>query len=190
MSEQPTLALAKPGIPHALGGQSVSVFGTQVSQFALPWLVLDLSKSAASIGILNAISFLPYLIFALPAGVIADRWNRKAIMLICDAARGLLVASVPIAYFAGRLTLWQLFAVGALLRLFTIFFDVGYMACLPNLVAKPLLAGRERQTGGDPQRGGALRSAARGHTRRRALRRRYDGVRCILVCRFLHLARS
>lgn len=121
------------------GGQSVSVFGTQVSQFALPWLVLDLSKSAASIGILNAISFLPYLIFALPAGVIADRWNRKAIMLVCDAARGLLVASVPVAYFAGWLTLWQLFAVGALLRLFTIFFDVGYMACLPSLVEKPLL---------------------------------------------------
>jgi MFS family permease len=121
------------------GGQSVSVFGTQVSQFALPWLVLDLSRSAASIGILNAISFLPYLIFALPAGVIADRWNRKMIMLVCDTARGLLVASVPVAYFAGWLTLWQLFAVGALLRLFTIFFDVGYMACLPSLVEKPLL---------------------------------------------------
>jgi MFS family permease len=121
------------------GGQSISVFGTQVSQFALPWLVLDLSKSAASIGILNAISFLPYLLFALPAGEIADRWNRKTIMLVCDAARGLLVASVPVAYFAGWLTLWQLFAVGALLRLFTIFFDVGYMACLPNLVEKPLL---------------------------------------------------
>jgi MFS family permease len=120
-------------------GQSVSVFGTQISQFALPWLVLDLSTSAASIGILNAISFLPYLIFALPAGVIADRWNRKTIMLVCDAARGLIIASIPIAYFAGWLTLWQLFAVGALLRLFTIFFDVGYMACLPNLVEKPLL---------------------------------------------------
>src|SRR3954454_2720084 len=120
-------------------GQSVSVFGTQISQFALPWLVLDLSKSAASIGILNAISFLPYLLFALPAGVIADRWNRKTIMLVCDMARGLLVASVPVAYFAGWLTLWQLFAVGALLRLFTIFFDVGYMACLPSLVERPLL---------------------------------------------------
>src|SRR3954469_23277912 len=83
------------------GGQSLSVFGTQISQFALPWLVLDLSKSAASIGILNAISFLPYLLFALPAGVIADRWNRKTIMLVCDAARGLIIASVPIAYFAG-----------------------------------------------------------------------------------------
>lgn len=122
------------------GGQSLSVFGTQVTQFALPWLVLDLSRSAISVGALSAISFLPYLIFALPAGVIADRWNRRAIMLICDAARGLLVFSIPVAYFMGFLTLIQLFLVAALMRLFTIFFDVGYTASLPNLVEKPQLA--------------------------------------------------
>ena len=57
-------------------------------------------------------------------------------MLVCDAARGVLVFSIPVAYFMGRLTLIQLFAVAALMRLFTIFFDVGYTACLPNLVEK------------------------------------------------------
>lgn len=121
-------------------GQSLSVFGTQITQFALPWLVLDLSRSAVSVGALSAISFLPYLIFALPAGVIADRWNRRAIMLVCDAARGLLVSSIPVAYFLGYLTLAQLFLVAALMRLFTIFFDVGYTASLPNLVEKRQLA--------------------------------------------------
>jgi MFS family permease len=118
------------------GGQSVSVFGTQVTQFALPWLVLDINRSAITVAALSAISFLPYLIFALPAGVIADRWNRRAIMLVCDGARGLLVFSIPVAYFMGYLTLVQLFVVAALMRLFTIFFDVGYTACLPNLVTK------------------------------------------------------
>src|SRR3954454_15833811 len=118
------------------GGQSLSVFGTQVTQFALPWLVLDINHSAFSVGALSAISFLPYLIFALPAGVIVDRWNRRAIMLVCDAARGLLVFSIPVAYFTGHLGLAQLFIVAALMRLFTIFFDVGYTACLPNLVEK------------------------------------------------------
>jgi MFS family permease len=122
------------------GGQSLSVFGTQVTQFALPWLVLDINRSAISVGALSAVSFLPYLIFALPAGVIADRWNRRAIMLVCDAARGLLVVSIPIASFMGYLTLAQLFLVAALMRLFTIFFDVGYAACLPNLVEKRQLA--------------------------------------------------
>ncbi len=122
------------------GGQSLSVFGTQVTQFAIPWLVLDINRSAVSLGVLSAISFLPYLIFALPAGVIADRWNRRAIMLVCDAARGLLVLSIPVASFMGYLTLFQLFFVAALMRLFTIFFDVGYTACLPNLVEKPQLA--------------------------------------------------
>src|SRR6476646_647273 len=122
------------------GGQSLSVFGTQVTQFALPWLVLDINRSAISVGAVSAVSFLPYLIFALPAGVIADRWNRRAIMLVCDVARGLLVFSIPVAYFAVVLTLVQLFVVAALMRLFTIFFDVGYTACLPNLVEKRQLA--------------------------------------------------
>jgi len=122
------------------GGQSVSVFGTQVTQFALPWLVLDLNRSAVTVGALSAVSFLPYLLFALPAGVIADRWNRRAIMLVCDAARGLIVVSIPIAYFMDVLTLVQLFVVAALLRFFTVFFDVGYTACLPNLVEKRQLA--------------------------------------------------
>lgn len=122
------------------GGQSLSVFGTQITQFALPWLVLDINRSAVTVGALSAISFLPYLIFALPAGVIADRWNRRAIMLVCDAARGLLVFSIPVAYFSGYLTLVQLFIVAALMRFFTIFFDVGYTACLPNLVEKRQLA--------------------------------------------------
>ncbi|MDQ6604449.1 MAG: MFS transporter [Chloroflexota bacterium] len=118
------------------GGQSLSVFGTQVTQFSLPWLALDISRSAVTVGALSAISFLPYLLFALPAGVIADRWNRRAIMLVCDAARGLIVVSIPVAYFMGDLTLVQLFVVAALMRFFTIFFDVGYTACLPNLVEK------------------------------------------------------
>ncbi len=122
------------------GGQSLSVFGTQITQFALPWLVLDINRSAVTVGALSAVSFLPYLIFALPAGVIADRWNRRGIMLVCDAARGLLVVSIPVAYFMGYLTLVQLFVVAALMRLFTIFFDVGYTACLPNLVEKRQLA--------------------------------------------------
>lgn len=120
-------------------GQSVSVFGTQVTTFALPWLVLDLTHSATAVGLLNAVSFLPYLIFSLPAGVIADRWNRRTIMLICDAARGCVILSIPVAAAFGWLSLTQVFIVGALMRLFTVFFDVGYVAALPNLVERPQL---------------------------------------------------
>lgn len=121
------------------GGQSVSVFGTQITAFALPWLVLELTHEAFAVGMLNAVSFLPALVFALPAGLIADRWNRRTIMLVCDAARGLVILTVPLAAFAGVLTLPHLFAVGALVRLLTVFFEVGYVAALPNLVEKPQL---------------------------------------------------
>ena len=121
------------------GGQSVSVFGTQVTTFALPWLVLDLTHEAFAIGLLNAISFLPALLFSLPAGVIADRWNRRTIMLVCDAARGLVILTIPVAAITGTLTLVQVFIVGAMMRLFTVFFDVGYVASLPNLVEGPQL---------------------------------------------------
>ncbi len=121
------------------GGQSASVFGTQITAFALPWLVLDLTHEAVAVGAFNAVSFLPALVFALPAGVIADRWNRRTIMLVCDAARGLAILTVPLAAFTGTLTLVHLFVVGATMRLFTVFFDVGYVASVPNLVERPQL---------------------------------------------------
>ena len=56
--------------------------------------------------------FLPFLLFALPAGVWVDRLRRKPILVIADVGRGLALATIPLSYAFDALTIWQLYIVG------------------------------------------------------------------------------
>jgi MFS family permease len=89
-------------------GQIVSNIGTQVSQLAFPLFILALT------GFAGALRALPYVIFSLPAGALIDRWDRKRTMIICDAGRALSLASIPVAYALGDLTIIQLYLVSAI----------------------------------------------------------------------------
>src|SRR5260370_15964962 len=82
---------------------------------------------------------LPSLCRRPPAGALADRWNRKAIMLSCDSVRAVCLASIPIAAFTGTLTLFQLCLVSLLEGTCFVFFNVAAVACLPRVVAKEQL---------------------------------------------------
>ena len=77
------------------GGQIISSIGTEVSQFTFPLLVLALTHSPALAGLIAALRSLPYIVFSLPAGALIDRWDRKRVMILCDAARALSLASIP-----------------------------------------------------------------------------------------------
>ncbi len=92
-------------------GQAVSTLGTRFSGLALPLLVLAVTYSPAQAGLIGALSFLPYLVFGLPAGALVDRWDRKRTMALCDLARCIAFGSVPLAVALGRLTMPQLYLV-------------------------------------------------------------------------------
>src|SRR2546421_7780740 len=79
-------------------GQMVSAIGSQVSLLAFPWLILAVTGSPVQAGLIAALRALPYLFFGLPAGALVDRWNRKRVMILCDAGRTLAMGSVPIAF--------------------------------------------------------------------------------------------
>jgi MFS family permease len=117
--------------------ETVSQFGTQVSQLALPLAaVLVLDASAFQVAALGTVEFLPFILFTLPAGVWVDRVPRRPILIAGDFGRAALLASIPIAYLADALTLGQLYVVGFLIGIFTVFFDVAYMSYLPALVER------------------------------------------------------
>jgi MFS family permease len=117
--------------------ETVSQFGTQVSQLALPLAaVLVLDASAFQVAALGTVEFLPFILFTLPAGVWVDRLPRRPILIAGDFGRAALLASIPIAYLADALTLGQLYVVGFLIGIFTVFFDVAYMSYLPALVER------------------------------------------------------
>jgi MFS family permease len=116
-------------------GQTVSLVGTAVTMLALPTTaILVLHAGAFQVGLLAAAQRIPFPLFALFAGVWMDRVRRKPLMIAADVGRALAVASIPVAAFAGALTLTQLYVVAALLGTLSVVFDVGYLAYLPALV--------------------------------------------------------
>src|SRR5215216_3082470 len=79
--------------------QSISEFGTQISGLAIPWLAaVGLHASPFQFSLLGVLGFLPFILFALPAGVWVDRLRRKPILIVGDAARAVLLALIPLLW--------------------------------------------------------------------------------------------
>jgi MFS family permease len=112
-------------------GQTISMFGDQISSIALPLVaVLTLRVNPAQMGFLAALLWLPSLLFAMHAGAWVDRrGHRRATMIVADVGRTLLLASIPAAYALGGLTIWQLYAVAFGTGMFSVLFTV----CNPAL---------------------------------------------------------
>ena len=120
--------------------ETVSQFGTQFTVLALPLAAIDvLHASAFEVAALTTVEFLPFLLVSLPAGVWVDRLPRRPILIAGDASRALLLASIPIVYAVGHLTIWQLYVVAFLTGIATVFFDVAYQSYLPALVERDQL---------------------------------------------------
>jgi MFS family permease len=116
-------------------GQTVSEMGSAVTQLALPLTaVVILKASTLDVGLLTAAATLAFALIALPAGALVDRRPKRGIMIACDAARLLIIGSVPVAYAAGVLTMAQLYAVAITAGVCTVFFDVSYQSYLPALI--------------------------------------------------------
>jgi MFS family permease len=119
-------------------GQAVSLVGDQITLIALPLTaVLALDASAAQMGALTTVALLPNLIFSLHAGSWVDRrGGRRQVMLWTDVLRGLLIASVPIAYAVGHLTWAQLYAVAFGTGTLAVFFYVAYGGFFQTIVRR------------------------------------------------------
>jgi MFS family permease len=115
-------------------GQTVSAFGSTMSAVVFPLLVLSLTNSPAAAGLAGALFALPYILFSLPGGALIDRWDRKRVMVLCDAGRALSLASVPVALFLNVLTVWQLYANAFIEGTLFVFFNIAEVASLPRVV--------------------------------------------------------
>lgn len=117
-------------------GQTVSLFGDQVSLLAIPLLAaLELNAGAAQMGLLTAAALAPNLLFAIHLGAWADRRPRRRQLLIgADLGRAVLLLTIPVAWALGVLSLTQLyvvaFAAGSLGVLFTVAYDIVFVALL------------------------------------------------------------
>lgn len=117
-------------------GQTVSLFGDQVSFLAIPLAaVLVLHADAAQMGWLSAAGLLPALLFSLAAGAWSDRrGDRRRIMIAADLARAALMLSLPAAYALDALTLTHLYAVAFAVGACGVAFDVCNATLFVSLV--------------------------------------------------------
>ncbi len=147
-------------------GQTISVFGDQITLLAIPLVaVLILDAAPAEMGLLTAVGLLPHLLFSLPAGVWLDRvHSRKQLMIVVDLLRALVIVTIPISFALGMLGLPQLyvvtFVVGTLAVLFDIAWNTLFVAVTPRkdfVSANALLNGsRSLAYVAGPSAGGVL----------------------------------
>jgi MFS family permease len=121
-------------------GQSISEFGSQVSLLAIPLLAaIELHASPFEFSLLGVAGFVPFILFALPAGAWVDRLRRRPILLVGDGARALLLAVIPVLWATHTLRMWHLLVLQFVIGIFTVFFDVAYQSYLPSLVDREQL---------------------------------------------------
>ncbi|HWD85789.1 MAG TPA: MFS transporter [Solirubrobacteraceae bacterium] len=116
-------------------GQALSELGSQTSTVAYPLLILALTGSAAKAGVVGLAKWLPLAIFAIPAGALADRFDRKRLLIATDAIRMLGAASVVIALWIGRPPLAQVVVVAFLDGGLFVVSYICERGALPHLVA-------------------------------------------------------
>jgi MFS family permease len=122
--------------------QAISQAGSQVTQLGLPFAaVVVLHASALEVSLLGTAAIMPFVLFALPAGVWVDRLRRRPLMVGADFGRLAVLASIPLAYAFDALTLGQLYACEFTAGVLTVVFDVSYLSYLPSLVSREELAG-------------------------------------------------
>jgi MFS family permease len=120
--------------------RSSSLTGSMVTAIALPVLVYRLSGSPFLTALVTALEAAPYLLTGLFAGALADRWNRRRVMVSADLVNAVVIGSVPLAYLAGVLTVAQVLVVGFVVQMVFTFFDGANFGALPVLVGRARVA--------------------------------------------------
>ncbi|HSR22577.1 MAG TPA: MFS transporter, partial [Candidatus Eisenbacteria bacterium] len=122
-------------------GQSLGVFGGQISEFTIPSVaILVLRADPVAVGGLRAVQLLPYLIFGLLIGALSDRTSRRRLILAAAMGRALVLASIPVAAALHGLSLSLLYLVAVVHGTLSVVFNVTCQAYLPELVERPQLA--------------------------------------------------
>lgn len=117
-------------------GQLISQLGNSFTLFALPLLVFKLTHSATNLAVTTVAAFVPYLLFGLLLGAVADRVDRKRMMILTDVGRTAVIAVLPVLALSGVLQVEVIYAVAFVQSTLGILFDCGDFAAIPSLVGK------------------------------------------------------
>ena len=121
-------------------GQTVSWIGSAISRLAIPLIAATtLNATPAEMGLLTALGTAPSLLIGLFAGVWVDRFRRRALLISGDFGRAILLLTIPIAAFLGRLSMLQIFIVSFLHGTLSLIFNVASRSFLPTVIDRTSL---------------------------------------------------
>ena len=101
--------------------QAISSLGSSMTGFALIIWVYEQQGTATSVALLSLFTYLPAILFCFIAGTLADRWDKKKVMLVCDLIAALGTVTVFTLYMTGRLQIWHLYLVNFLISFMNAF---------------------------------------------------------------------
>jgi MFS family permease len=99
------------------GGQLVSLTGTWMQRVAQDWLVLELTNSGTALGIVTALQFLPSLLFGLWGGLLADRYDKRKLLLATQTGLALVALILGVLDVTGIVQYWQVLVLALALGL-------------------------------------------------------------------------
>jgi MFS family permease len=110
-------SLEIPNYRRFFTGQAISLIGTWTQRFAQTWLVFQLSNSATVVGLVAGLQALPLLVLGPYAGLVADRVDRRKLMIALQSVMGLLALVLGLLTVTHLVQLWQVFVIAGLLGL-------------------------------------------------------------------------
>jgi Transmembrane secretion effector len=151
-------------------GQFLSLFGSGISGIAYPLLTLALTGSAAKTGYVGAVEFAPLVLLSVPAGIAADRFDRRRLTIASDAVAALALSVLAAAVLTGNARYWLILVVAFVDMSASVFFRSGMGGAIKAVVPLPQLADASSISMargsivrlGSPPVGGALFGLSRG----------------------------
>jgi len=131
----PAVLREEPQYRLLVGSQVLSVLGDRVTAVALPFAVLSLGGGVTQVALVSAAQFLPFVVLSLPAGVWADRRDRKRILIASDSVRLVTQTVAAVLLLSGSATVPALTLLAAAFGASDAFFSPAFSGLLPTMVA-------------------------------------------------------
>lgn len=127
--------LVNPGFRFLLGSTATSALGGSITGVSLSWLIYHYTGSTLDVAYLGLTGVVPGVVFGLFAGVLADRYDRRKLMVASDSVRAVAMAGLAVALYLAGFSLLLILAVMTLVYSFTALFFPASQAILPRIVS-------------------------------------------------------
>jgi MFS family permease len=137
----PTPLMREPSFRWMMGGGALSMLGDQFTLIALPWLVLQMTADALTLGLVIALMGAPRAVFILIGGALVDRYSPKRVLMLTKHVNAVLLAVLAALVLGGQITLPLVFALALAIGLASAFSIPSGSSLLPHVVAPEQLQG-------------------------------------------------